>query len=347
MSKKFTVPAEGRPPRTNKKRTWTFRRIGLIVLLMFAGVLISSFFLPTTRWADGNGFVMTDEEAEIRPSVEGAIAERLAETDDEVKKGQLLIQLVDSVQRAAFEQAKNELDVAKARLNHLKDLHKFQKAQRKEQIYRAKKNLELAKDELKRMAESTTGAFSKRELSDAKLKVDVVQSKLTELKLPRDQIDAQQLKVLREEIAVATKKVALYKAEMDMRRITSPLNGTIVFNNFEPGEVVKPEDTLGQVFDRSQWIVKLKLSEKLIPHVKIGQPVKVELSSYPAWRCGYLRAKVSKVFPIVTPQTTGDGIFYVEAKLDDPSDERLSLGLSASGKIDTGRITWLIRILGW
>ena len=132
-----------------------------------------------------------------------------------------------------------------------------------------------------------------------------------------------------------------------MRRITSPINGTIMLNDFEPGEVVKPEHVLGQVFDRSKWIVKLKLPEKFVAHVKIGQPVDVELSSYPAWRCGYLSAKVSRVLPIVTPQTTGDGIFYVEVELDDPSDERLSLGLTASGEIDTGRISWLRRILGW
>ena len=347
MSKKLTVPAEGRPPRTNKKRTWTFRRIVVGFLSMLVTALIVSVFVPTTRWAKGVGFVMTGEEAEVRPSVQGSIEKWFVDTGDKVSKGQLLIQLVDTVQRAAFEQATKELDVAKAKLLLMQNSHELQKARLMEQVYRAKKNLELAKDELKRMAESTTGAFSKRELSDAKLKVDIAESKLTELKLPHDQIDDQQIKVLREEIAAAAKEVALYKAEVDMRRITSPINGTIMLNDFEPGEVVKPEHVLGQVFDRSKWIVKLKLPEKFVAHVKIGQPVDVELSSYPAWRCGYLSAKVSRVLPIVTPQTTGDGIFYVEVELDDPSDERLSLGLTASGEIDTGRISWLRRILGW
>ncbi len=347
MSKKLTVPAEGRPPRTNHKRTWTFRRIGLRILLVFVGVLIISAFLPTTRWADGVGFVMTDEEAEICPSVQGAIEKSFVETGSEVRKGQLLIQLVDGVQRAAFEQAKNELDVAKARLSHMQNSQKLQEAQRKEQIFRANKNLQLAKDELRGMSESTGGAFSKRELAEAKLNVDFAESKLTELKLPRDQIDAQQIEVLREEIAAAAKKVALYQAEVDLRKIRSPIAGVISFNNYEAGEVVKPEYVLGQVFDNSAWIVKLKLPEKLIPYVEVGQPVEVELSSYPAWRCGFFHAKVSKVLPIVTPQSTGDGIFYVEAKLDDPSDKRLSPGLTARGRIDTGRISWLRRILGW
>ena len=347
MSKKLTVPAEGRPPRTNIKRTWTFRRIGVFVLLLFVAAFIVSIFLPTTRWAEGGGYMVTDEEAEIRPSVQGAIEKWLVETGDQVSKGQMLIQLVDSVQRAAYQQSQNELEVAQARLKHLQNSQKLQEAQRKEQIYRAKKNLELAEDELKRMAESTTGAFSKRELADAKLKVQVAESKLTELQLPRDQINAQQIEVLREELAAAAKKVALHKAEVDLRRICSPLDGTILFNDFEPGEVVKPEHVLGQVFDRSVWIVKLKLPERMIAYVQVGQPVEVELSSYPGWRCGYLSGKVSKVLPIVTPQSTGDGIFYVEVTLDDPSDKRLSLGLSARGRIDTGRISWLRRILGW
>ena len=64
MSKKLTVPAEGRPPRTNKKRTWTFRRIVVGFLSMLVTALIVSVFVPTTRWAKGVGFVMTGEEAD-------------------------------------------------------------------------------------------------------------------------------------------------------------------------------------------------------------------------------------------------------------------------------------------
>jgi len=347
MSKKLTLPAAGRSPRTNHQRFWTLRRVGLAGLILAGAVLLSAVFVPTTRWAQGNGFVMTDDEAEIRPSVTGAIFQRCVETGQAVAKGDLLIQLAHAPQQAAHQQARNELDVAKAKLEQQLNTQKLTRAQQQAQAYRARKNLELAKDELKRMAESTTGAFSKRELADAKLKVQVAQSKLDELELPREKIYAQRIEVLRKEVAARAKALALRKAQLDMRRICSPLDGTVFFNDFEPGEVVKPEHVLGQVFDRSAWIVKLKLPERMVAYVKVGQPVEVELAAYPGWRCGYLQARVIKVLPVITPQTTGNGIFYIEAKIENPHDARLSPGMSASGEIDTGQTNWLGRIMDW
>jgi len=104
---------------------------------------------------------------------------------------------------------------------------------------------------------------------------------------------------------------------------------------------------IGQVFDRSARIVKLKLPERMVAYVKVGQPVEVELAAYPGWRCGYLQARVIKVLPVITPQTTGNGIFYIEAKIENPHDARLSPGMSASGEIDTGQTNWLGRIMDW
>ena len=87
------------------------------------------------------------------------------------------------------------------------------------------------------------------------------------------------------------------------------------FHRFEVGEVVKPKDALGQVFDRSGWVVKLDVPERYLAHVHEGQRVQVELASYPNWRHGYLEATVTRVMPVITPRPTGEGVFQVVAEL--------------------------------
>jgi len=101
--------ALGRPPRTVRRRFGGLRGILLLIPLAIVGLIVAAWVVPTTRWAEGTGFVMTEQEAEIRPSVQGAIERWLVRDGQEIKKEQLLIQLKDSVQQAGCDQALNEL----------------------------------------------------------------------------------------------------------------------------------------------------------------------------------------------------------------------------------------------
>jgi hypothetical protein len=121
--------------------------------------------------------------------------------------------------------------------------------------------------------------------------------------------------------------------------------GVVQLNRFEPGEVVKPDHVLGQVFDRSAWVVKMKLPERSVPHVLAGQEVQVALAAYPTLRYGYAHAKVTRIVPVVTPAPTG-GTFFVEAKMDVPKDVPLQPGMTATGYVAAGSTNWLSRILG-
>jgi multidrug resistance efflux pump len=336
---------KSRPPR-NPPRPRRVRKILMSLVLVLVGGIVAAGFIPATRWAEGTGYVMTDDEAEIRPSVQGAIAAWLVNSGDLVASDQPVIQLNDKVQRAALEGAEKQQMEAEARLDHRKKRITLADKKRQEQVSRAEKKLKLAREQLKKMEAAQSLAISERELEEARLNVQVASSELKELKLPSSEVEAQELEMLTEQLAAARKKVELCQAELDLRKIRSPLAGTIYFNSFEPGEVVKPEHVLGQVFDRSRWIVKLKVGEKDLPHVKVGQAVEVELSAYSAWSDKPLSARVSRILPVVTPQATGDGIFYIEAELEIPEGLAIEPGMKVSrARIDTGRTTWLARLL--
>lgn len=336
---------KSRPPRTKRPRR-SIRRVLLGLLVMLIGLVTTAYFLPTTRWVQAAGYVITDSEAEIRPSVEGAIEAWSIKSGDSVRQGDVLLRLKCAVYRAALEQAASQQKVAEAKLADLRTDQELAESQRKEQVYRAKRELELLQEELRRMEECKTGAVSQREISDTRLRVDVARSKLAEQKLDRKGAMAGEVDVLREEIESARKAVARHAAEVELRTIRSAVDGVVQLHRFEPGEVVKPDHVLGQVFDISRWIVKLTVPERALAYVRIGQPVRVELAAYPAWRNGDLAARVQEIKQIVTPRATGDGVFYVEAELLDPPAGRLRPGMRASAKINAGRTNWLLRLFG-
>lgn len=347
MSEQLKQTSHTRPPRTIRKPHKSRRRILLIVLVGSCVGIALLAALPTTRWAEGTGYVITDQEVEIRPSVEGAIQQWFVQDGQKVQKGQLLIQLNNSVQQAACDQSAKHLKALQAQLEHLISTNEFDESKRTEQSYQAKRQLDFAKDRLNKMLKAANGTFSRHEIQEARLKVDLASSKLAELELSRKEIMDKRISVLKEQIQAAEKEVALYKAQLDQRRICSALNGTVYLNRFEPGEVVKPEHVLGQVFDCSSWIVKLKLPERYITRIRKDQNVRVRLAAYSWWQHGHLKAEVARVLPVVTPQATGDGVFYVEAVIKPDHNLRLHPGMVATARVNTGQTTWLMRLLGF
>lgn len=332
-------------PRAGRKKFWTARRLtGAVVLLPFV-IVAALYFLPTTRWIYCTGYIMTDQEVELRPSVEGAVKQWLVSNGELVSKDQVLIQLGDSVQRAAHEQAIAELQAREASMQQLLSAQTLDKAQRLEQEYQAKQSLALAKSNLERLSKG--GAYSPNEVQDRQLRVELAASRLKELRIPRDNVMDHQLQVLREQINSAKKNVALQEAELAMRQVRAPMAGRVYFNRFEPGEVVKPEHVLGQVFDRDTWVAKLKVGERSIGYLEENQVVEVALAAYPKIRHGTLAARVTRIWPIVTPGATGDGFFYVEAVIDMPGRFSLQPGMSASAYVGAGRTNWLYRLIGW
>lgn len=338
-----------RPPRTRRLKLLTWRRFLAACVIVPVAIVVGLALIPTTRWVYATGYVMTDLEAEIRPSVAGAVAAKLVTSGDLVEKNQSIIHLNEQVEAAAWEQADAQLQAKQAQLKQLQSAQLLERAQGKEQAYQAKQSLALAEGNLDRITQANEkgGGVSPREMADAQLKVELARSRLRELQLTRDPVMANQIEVLTEQIASARKNVVLRKAELDMRQIRSPMRGTIQLNRIEPGEVVSPEDVLGQVFDRDRWIIKLKISERWISYVQEDQQVEVSLAAFPSIRFGYLPARVTRVQRVVTPQRTGDGIFYVEASVEDPNRFNLQPGMIATANINTGTTTWLYRLIGW
>ena len=335
-----------RPPRTKRRRFWSFRRVLLLIFVIIAIVTGAAAIIPTSRLVKCDGILITQDEAEVRPSVEGTIEKWLKKHGDKVTKGEVVIQLSDSREQADYDLAKKELLVSQAQLKHLTETQTILMAEQKEKINRAKLNVQLLQKELDTMI-TCSQSFSKQEIANARLKLDVATSQLEEARIPQQKALDLKIAVLQKQIAVAKSKMQGCETQIKLKKIRAPLDGIIWFNDFEPGEVVKPEHVLGHVFDTSKWIVKLQLPESQIAYIRKDQAVEVELVAYPWWRHGYLAARVSDVLRVVTPRATGDGIFYAEGLLENPNDPRLNPGMKVRASINAGQTSWLSRLMGW
>ncbi len=152
-TKKHTATGNQRPPRTRRRRLMTWRRFLAACLIVPIAIVAALAMIPTTRWVRATGYVMTDLEAELRPSVQGDIAERLVNSGDVVVKGQPIIRLNDQVETAAFDQAASQLQAKQAQLKLLLSSQSVEKAQRKEQAYQAQQSLTLAQANLDRITQ--------------------------------------------------------------------------------------------------------------------------------------------------------------------------------------------------
>ena len=338
-----------RPPRKKKTRFFSFRRTLLVIVLLLIAVTIGAAKIPTSRQIYGNGYLMSYREAKLRSSVKGIVDKCLVTSGSPVEKGQLLIQLNDSRSQLALEQAKSRLKVEQTRLDYLLSQQALERSERQEQVRQAELSHRLATKYLDRMI--TAGAhrdlMSDHEIDEAQLRADLAASRLSELQLSREEVMNKEIVVAQLKIADRGKQLMLLEEERKLHQIRSPLPGIVRFHRFETGEVVKPEDVLGQVFDCDVWVVRLKLSERFITYVEVGQPVAVGLTAYSTLRHGYSDAEVSRVEKVVTPRATGDGVFYVEARLEQNDGWEFQPGMSAWGYIDVGRTNWLSRLLDW
>jgi multidrug resistance efflux pump len=347
MTNNDSSRAGNRPPRKPRKKFWTLKRAFLLFLLIVAGAGAAIFLTPAERTIDAKGYIITDDEAELRPSVQGVIRQWLVRSGDTVEKGQVVIQLDDSIEQAMLQRARRREEVLQARLELLGESNTLQEATREAQIQRASKVLEAARQELARMTESDSAAFSPKEVEAAKLRVQLAQSDLKQLQIERAAVARKEIEVLEKEIAEIQQDIRIQEDKIELRKVRASVSGTVHFNGYEPGEVVKPEHVLGQVFDQSTWIMKLSISERAIAHIEVGQPVEIALAGYPTLKYGTIPARVTRITNVVTPQPTGDGVFYAEALIEEPGDRKLSPGMAAVGTIKAGHTTLLGSWLGW
>jgi HlyD family secretion protein len=190
------------------------------------------------------GYIVAHHKIDVNSKVTGRVKWIGVEKGDLVKAGQVLVELEDDEFKAQLEQARGQVEAARA------SLHLLQTGSRPEEIEEALNNLEQARatvrddkitlDRTRQLAEE--GVVARQQLDDAQARYEADERKAASLsqayaltKLgPREE----EIQRARGNLDQADGQLAYAEAQFAATRIRAPLTGTILERTAEKGELV-------------------------------------------------------------------------------------------------------------
>ncbi len=323
-------------------------------ILLWAGplvvVLVAGFFYFTSgRYVStDNAYVKADKVA-VSPQVEGAIVDVQVAENQKVQKGKVLFQIDPTPFRIALQQAKAQLENARADLLALKAQYR----QSQEQLQLAQSNRDYAQRELQRqlgldkrkLTSQAAVDQARHTLDQAKRTIQVTREQMAQIQAQLGggvELPVEQHPRYREALA-AQERAAL---DLQHTSVEAPFSG-VASNTPEPGAYVKPgSPVMSIVANRDIW-VEANFKETDLTHVRPGQPVTIHVDTYPDREWHGKVASVSQAtgseFSVLPAQNaTGNWVKVVQripvriSVQADTNDQVLRSGMSTEVDIDTG-----------
>ena len=215
--------------------------------------------------------------------------------------------------------AKNALTTAETNLQNTQRLFDMGAASQLE-LDTAKNNVENAK-----AAYDSASAGAKAQLDAAETNLKNAENALENAK---ENIEltavASQEGIASSKAAVQTAKTALEVAENNLNSavITAPISGAIASSNAHAGQMVAAGTEVFSIKQSDYVDAEISVTEAVIPHIYVGTPAKISISSVG------LEGKegtVTLVNPVKNPQT---GMYTVKVSIDN-SDKSIHIGMFA------------------
>jgi membrane fusion protein (multidrug efflux system) len=109
---------------------------------------------------------------------------------------------------------------------------------------------------------------------------------------------------------VANAELRILQTRLGYTQVRAPFAGVISARLAEPGDVIAEHSHVLSLLDPSSLVVQIQVSELLLPHVRIGDPVAIRIDALGAER---FSGKILRIHPALDPDTR-QGV--VEARLD-------------------------------
>lgn len=273
------------------------------------------------RTVEVSGTVTSARVAEIYPKVSGRVARVLAQDGDRVAAGQPLLELDPDDQRAEMAQAEAAAAAAAARLALLESGLRPQERQvvqnavtqaqnqvkaAETQVVLAQAGLRVAEDNLRRHEQLLRdGAIAQAQVDQARLQQDQARAQLqaaqAQLEIARAALDSarqqlsvteggartEDLRAARAQVAQARAVVALARQRLGHMTIRAPFAGRVAGLTASVGDYLVSGDFAGrggyvaQVYDDHAMEVEVKVSERELGLLRVGQPAALRLEGAP------------------------------------------------------------------
>jgi HlyD family secretion protein len=156
-----------------------------------------------------------------------------------------------------------------------------------------------------------------------------------QLALAEDRLQTAQAQLDAANASLAAAEAALESADLQIAKaeLVAPSNGTVLYRNIEPGEIVSPGATVMVIAKLDDLSITVYLPEDRYGKVSLGDTAEVEVDSFPGVKFTATVIRIADEAEF-TPRNvqTGEGrrttVFAIELKLDDP-EGKLKPGMPA------------------
>lgn len=263
-----------------KPRRLKFLAFGAILLL--AAGLLARWWLGPIVQTDliekrdfvqtvvASGHVQSPHRIDLGTQLTGAVKSVPVSEGQKVQQDQLLIELESSELLASLQQAELNVIQAEAKIRHLTEVQMpvLTQAYRQALVSQTTTQNSL----LRAQNLFAQGFIGQAALDDANRTALIAQFQVISQKaqLQSLQQDGSELKVAQTSLSQAHAGVALAKARVRYAQVRTPVAGTLISRNVEPGDVVQPGKVLMVLSPQGNTELVVQIDEKHISQLKLG-----------------------------------------------------------------------------
>lgn len=277
--------AKAKRPEYKKKRVIVPAITAIILVLLGLWAAIHSTFFQSTDDAFVEGRLIT-----VAPRVSGPVINLLADDNDEVEAGKLLVEIDPADYEVKLRQTEAKLEQAKAQLNVTqKEIEKgeYNVNESFEDVNSSQSKLTFAKNDHKRYTDMyKEGIVSKQDFENSKTKLEVSQaahkSASEKADAAKSSLEANKAKAESVEADIKRLEAEVEQAKLDLSytKIYAPQSGMIASRSVEKGNYLQVGQPIMQVVPKNVWIVA-NFKEIQLTNMKPGQEVSIKIDTYP------------------------------------------------------------------
>lgn len=280
------------PPR----RRWL--RPALLVLLAAAvlGYAARNFILGTpveTREAVrsdliqtvvASGRVITPQRVSVGAVITGRVVRIPVQEGQDVRRGDILIELDDKDERATVVQAQASVAQAEAKLRQLREVGLPAAEQN---LAQAQANATQARQQYERNKDlKAKGFVSQSALDDARRNLDVAESQLraARLQVQTNSPSGSDYAMAQTALEQARANLRVAQARLEQTVIFATVDGTLIGRSVEPGNVVQPGKELMALAPAGTTQIVVQIDERNLAQLALGQKALGSADAFPGQR---------------------------------------------------------------
>jgi HlyD family secretion protein len=286
-------PTDNRRPAWRQLFKWTLLACAVLALLFLTlrnQILGTPVETHEAQRSDlvqsvvASGRLITPQRVSVGTEVTGRVARIPVEEGQNVRKGQVLIELNDKDEQAAVTQAAAAVSQAEARLRQLREVG----LPAAEQILKqAQANVTQARQQYDRNKElQARGFLGQAQLDDAQRNLDVAESQLraAQLQVQTNRPTGSDYALAQSTLEQARANLLAARAKLDETVIHAPADGILIARSVEPGTVVQPGKELMVLAPAGETQIIVAVDERNLSQLALGQNALGSADAYPGQR---------------------------------------------------------------